>query len=48
VSGAEFTTAAACCGCYLISRPCHHGASPNQRDVAKRNPATARWLSPRG
>jgi hypothetical protein len=39
VRGAEFTTAPAFCGCYLISRPCHHGASPTsvmQRSVTPR------------
>ena len=38
VRRAEVATAPAFRGCYLIPRPCHHGASPNQRDAAKRNP----------
>jgi hypothetical protein len=38
VGRAEFTTALAFCGGYLISRSCHHGTSPNQRGAAKRSP----------
>ena len=46
VGRAEVTAARACCGCHLISRSCHHGASPNQRDAAKRNPRYHRLAIP--
>ena len=46
-SHAEFTPAPAFRGCYLISRPCHHGASPTSVMQRSVTPVTVRRPSRR-